>query len=367
MSSATAGGASMSASAGRISRAVRVDAHQIQRVLVNLIENALKYSPDTVGDARDARRRLRCSSGSSTVARESRHAISNGSSSLSSAVRMAPAAAPDSASRSRAASPRRTRAASGPNRARGREPTFVLALPADRSRGDEVSGPRVLVVDDEQQILRALQTSLRGAGYEVDTAETAADGARRSRDTAARSGDSRPDPPGRHRVGRPARAAQVELGAGDRPFGRGRRAGEGSGPGRGRRRLRDEAGRDRRAARPAARRLATDDPFGRAGDRDRRSRRRPRRSRRSASAARRPPDAARVRPAPDPRAKRGQATHPPHAPARGLGTGLRGASNLLHVNVSQLRRKIEPDRARPRYLLTEPGAGYRLVDPTTRS
>jgi two-component system KDP operon response regulator KdpE len=41
-----------------------------------------------------------------------------------------------------------------------------------------------------------------------------------------------------------------------------------------------------------------------------------------------------------------------------------GESNLLHVNVSQLRRKIEPDRARPRYLLTEPGAGYRLVDPS---
>lgn len=41
-----------------------------------------------------------------------------------------------------------------------------------------------------------------------------------------------------------------------------------------------------------------------------------------------------------------------------------GESNLLHVNVSQLRRKIELDRAQPRYLLTEPGAGYRLVDPT---
>ena len=38
-------------------------------------------------------------------------------------------------------------------------------------------------------------------------------------------------------------------------------------------------------------------------------------------------------------------------------------SNYLHVYVSQLRRKIEPDPARPRYLLTQPGVGYRLVDP----
>jgi two-component system, OmpR family, KDP operon response regulator KdpE len=47
------------------------------------------------------------------------------------------------------------------------------------------------------------------------------------------------------------------------------------------------------------------------------------------------------------------------------GPGYDRAANLLHVNVSQLRRKIEPDRARPRYLLTEPGAGYRLVNPET--
>jgi two-component system KDP operon response regulator KdpE len=39
-------------------------------------------------------------------------------------------------------------------------------------------------------------------------------------------------------------------------------------------------------------------------------------------------------------------------------------SHYLHVYVSQLRRKLEPDPTRPRYLLTEPGAGYRLVDPT---
>jgi two-component system KDP operon response regulator KdpE len=40
-------------------------------------------------------------------------------------------------------------------------------------------------------------------------------------------------------------------------------------------------------------------------------------------------------------------------------------SHYLHVYISQLRRKIEPDPARPRYLLTEPGAGYRLVSPTS--
>jgi two-component system, OmpR family, KDP operon response regulator KdpE len=42
-------------------------------------------------------------------------------------------------------------------------------------------------------------------------------------------------------------------------------------------------------------------------------------------------------------------------------------SHYLHVYVSQLRRKIEPDPARPRYILTEPGAGYRLVDPLRTS
>jgi two-component system KDP operon response regulator KdpE len=38
-------------------------------------------------------------------------------------------------------------------------------------------------------------------------------------------------------------------------------------------------------------------------------------------------------------------------------------SHYLHVYVSQLRRKLEPESARPRYILTEPGVGYRLVDP----
>jgi two-component system KDP operon response regulator KdpE len=36
-------------------------------------------------------------------------------------------------------------------------------------------------------------------------------------------------------------------------------------------------------------------------------------------------------------------------------------SNYLHVYVSQLRRKLEPDPSQPQYLVTEPGAGYRLI------
>ena len=42
-------------------------------------------------------------------------------------------------------------------------------------------------------------------------------------------------------------------------------------------------------------------------------------------------------------------------------------SHYLHVYVSQLRRKLEPDPARPRYILTEPGVGYRLVNPLRQS
>jgi len=49
------------------------------------------------------------------------------------------------------------------------------------------------------------------------------------------------------------------------------------------------------------------------------------------------------------------------------GPAYREESNYLHVYVSHLRRKIEPDPARPRYLLTQAGVGYRLVDPTSSS
>ncbi len=46
------------------------------------------------------------------------------------------------------------------------------------------------------------------------------------------------------------------------------------------------------------------------------------------------------------------------------GPSYSSESHYLHVYVSQLRRKIEEDPARPRLLLTEAGAGYRLVRPS---
>lgn len=42
------------------------------------------------------------------------------------------------------------------------------------------------------------------------------------------------------------------------------------------------------------------------------------------------------------------------------GASYEPETHLLRVNISNLRRKIEPDPTRPRYILTEPGVGYRL-------
>jgi two-component system KDP operon response regulator KdpE len=42
------------------------------------------------------------------------------------------------------------------------------------------------------------------------------------------------------------------------------------------------------------------------------------------------------------------------------GVGYEQATHMLRVNISNLRRKLEPDPTRPRYIRTEPGVGYRL-------
>jgi two-component system KDP operon response regulator KdpE len=230
-----------------------------------------------------------------------------------------------------------------------------------------VSGPRVLVVDDEQQILRALRTSLRGAGYEVETADTAAgalaaaamrppeavildlvlpDGTGIDVCRELRAWSSAPvivlSAVGEERE----KVAALDAGADDyvtKPVG-----------------IDELLARLRAALRrtaPGAEPLI--EIGGLVVDLEKRS-----------------------------VAVDGRPVHlTPHqyellrvlAVNKGKllthkallrevwGPGYGTESNLLHVNVSQLRRKIEPDRARPRYLLTEPGAGYRLVDPSTRN
>ena len=45
------------------------------------------------------------------------------------------------------------------------------------------------------------------------------------------------------------------------------------------------------------------------------------------------------------------------------GPGYAQQSHYVRVYMTQLRRKLEPDPARPKLLLTEPGVGYRLSEP----
>jgi len=42
------------------------------------------------------------------------------------------------------------------------------------------------------------------------------------------------------------------------------------------------------------------------------------------------------------------------------GVGYQDELHMLRVNISNLRRKLEPDATRPQYIVTEPGVGYRL-------
>ena len=42
------------------------------------------------------------------------------------------------------------------------------------------------------------------------------------------------------------------------------------------------------------------------------------------------------------------------------GPNYRTQTNYLRVYLAQLRQKLEPEPSRPRYLITEPGMGYRF-------
>ncbi len=229
-----------------------------------------------------------------------------------------------------------------------------------------MSGPRILVVDDERQILRALQTSLRGAGYEVETAETA--------ETALAAAAMRPpealivdlvlpDGTGTEVVrelrtwssapvivlsavgDEREKVAALDAGADDyvtKPVG-----------------IDELIARLRavlRRATPSA------EPVLTIGELELDLEKRELRV--GGKPVHLTPhqfDLLRVL-----ALNEGKLLTHRAILQEVWGPGYGSESNLLHVHVSQLRRKIEPDPARPRYLLTEPGAGYRLVDPAER-
>ena len=229
-----------------------------------------------------------------------------------------------------------------------------------------MSAARVLVVDDEQQILRALQTSLRGAGYEVDTADTAE---RALAAAAMRPPEAvildlvLPDGTGTDVVRQlrtwssapvivlsavgdeHEKVAALDAGADDyvtKPVG-----------------IDELVARLRAVLRRA---IPSAEPVvvigGLEVDLEKRE------LRIDGKPVHLTPhqfDLLRVF-----AANEGKLLTHRMILQQVWGPGYGTESNLLHVHVSQLRRKIEPDPARPRYLLTEPGAGYRLVDPASR-
>jgi two-component system KDP operon response regulator KdpE len=227
-----------------------------------------------------------------------------------------------------------------------------------------VSGPRVLVVDDERQILRALELKLRNAGYTVDTAATA-------KEALAQAAMRPPEavildvllPDGRGTdVARELRRwssapilvlsavgeekekiAALDAGADDyvtKPF---------SG---------DELLARLRAA--LRRTAPSGEPVLEIGDLriDRVNRTV---AVKGEPVSLTPTEWDLLRLLAENEGK--LLTHP--AILRAIwGPAYREESNYLHVYVSHLRRKIEPDPARPRYLLNQPGVGYRLVSPS---
>jgi two-component system KDP operon response regulator KdpE len=227
-----------------------------------------------------------------------------------------------------------------------------------------VSGARILVVDDESQILRALQTSLQGAGYEVEVAATAED-ALTSAATHPPDGVildlMLPDRSGtdvcrdlRRWTNVPIlvlsavgdeheKVAALDAGADDyvtKPFG-----------------IDELLARLRAALRRVD---AVTGPVVELGDLvvdlERRLV-----TLRGEPVSLTPTEFELLRLFVRNEGK--LLTHP--AILRAIwGPAYREESNYLHVYVSHLRRKIEPDPARPRYILNQPGVGYRLVSPS---
>ena len=227
-----------------------------------------------------------------------------------------------------------------------------------------MSGPRILVVDDESQILRALRTSLQGAGYEVDVAATAEealasaamrppsgvildlvlpDGSGTDVSRELRQWSSVPIVVVSAVGDEKEKIAALDAGADDyvtKPFG-----------------IDELLARLRAALRRVEAPTAPVIELGELKvDLERRLV-----TVRGEPVSLTPTEFELLRLFVRNEGK--LLTHPTIL-REVWGPAYGAESHYLHVYVSQLRRKIEPDPARPRFLLTEPGAGYRLVRPS---
>ena len=156
---------------------MRADEQQIQRVLVNLFENALKYSPESepvrvqvTTTAADVRVRV-VDHGPGIPERDLERifgAFQRGSDGIVRGAGLGLAIARGFAEANDGRVWAESRAGTG------RDLCARASARACRAPRQRMSKPRVLVVDDEEQILRALRTSLRAAGYDVETADTGA-------------------------------------------------------------------------------------------------------------------------------------------------------------------------------------------------
>ena len=232
--------------------------------------------------------------------------------------------------------------------------------------GTDAERRRILVVDDEQAMRRALQINLEARGFDVRLATSgeealalaarthpdvvlldlgSAGHQRPRRDRGATRLDERPDHRGVGPRRRVDKVAALDAGADD---------------------YISEAVRHGRAAGPPPRRPASahahDEGAGdRAGD-DLEIDLADRRVRRDGELVHLTPTEWRllevvVR-------NRGRLVTQRQLLQEVWGPGYANESGYLRVHVGNLRRKIEPDAGAPRYLLTEPGMGYRFnADP----
>ena len=154
--------------------AVNADAAQLERAFANVLENAVRFAGDdpVAVRARAANRQvlIRISDHGPGIAKEDLERVfepflrASGEDGSGSGLGLAIARGFLEANGGR------IRAESLP----GQGASFVIQLPVDAAAPHAMTDEqRVLVVDDERQILRALRIILRDAGFEVATADTA--------------------------------------------------------------------------------------------------------------------------------------------------------------------------------------------------